>query len=190
MRIPRWDWRGTHMQASPIAFGTGAGILPFASRSTLLPSPGSSFTLLSSCRPPPSETQDLSAPHYPCDTPPPSVLRLASPTFISDLPSSYSTLLSMETWGLETDPTSHHPSHSHLRVSSPWVPPRSRSNLSRIPSCLWVIPYSRHSAFSPEFGGGVTAKFLFRTLDFIVEICLVCWPLFTARRWCQMLCSS
>jgi hypothetical protein len=46
------------------------------------------------------------------------------------------------------------------------VPSRSRSNLSHILSCLWVIPYSRYGVFSSEFGGGAAAKFLFRTLDF------------------------
>jgi hypothetical protein len=59
------------------------------------------------------------------------------------------------------------PSHSHLRFSSPWVTSRSRSNLSRVPSRLWVVPYSRYGAFQGDtFGGGVAANFLFWTWDF------------------------
>jgi hypothetical protein len=106
--------------------------------------PGSSFTLSLFS---PSETQGPSPPHQLCDTPPPSVLRLVSPAGISDQLSSYSTLLSMETWGLETDPTSHHPfalaPPLFLAVGAVYP----RSNLSHVPSCIWVVPYSRYGAF-------------------------------------------
>ncbi|KAJ7854574.1 hypothetical protein B0H14DRAFT_3650100, partial [Mycena olivaceomarginata] len=40
------------------------------------------------------------------------------------------------------------PSHSHLRFSSPWVPSRSRSNLSHVPPCIWVALCSRYGAFT------------------------------------------
>jgi hypothetical protein len=44
---------------------------------------------------------------------------------------------------------------------------RSRSNLSRVPFCLWVVPYSRYGALQGgAFGGGVTANFRFWTWDF------------------------
>ncbi|KAJ7301957.1 hypothetical protein DFH08DRAFT_978289 [Mycena albidolilacea] len=89
-------------------------------------------------RSPPSETQELSAPHHPCDSPslnlglgdrsdisPPSAL--APPRFLA----AGAVSLSLQP-----------PTHPFLSLG--------RSVL----------------ALRSEFGGGVTAKFLFRTLDF------------------------
>jgi hypothetical protein len=154
-------------------------------------SPESSFALpLSSYRPPPSATQDLSPPII-CATFP------LSRSSVSCLPPSYPTsrplIRPFSQWRLggAWRPIRHltTPLHSHLRFSSPWVTSRPRSNLSRIPSCLWVVPYSRYGAFKEAHLVAVLPPISFFG-HWTLEMCLVYWSFFTAVRWCRMLYSS
>ncbi|KAJ7804814.1 hypothetical protein B0H14DRAFT_3485841 [Mycena olivaceomarginata] len=140
-----------HALSNRIAPGTGARILPIRFTSNASSSPGSSSTLPPLVRfPLPRRLRTSQLPSSVRHSPSLSPLSRVS----RDLPSSYLTLLSMETWGVETNPTSHHPlALAPSAFSSPWVP-------------VSLLAPTSHASLLPEFGGGVTAKFLFRTLDF------------------------